>query len=246
MKIFALADLHLSFSCPGKDMNVFGPLWDNYHEKIKDNWQRVVAKDDLVLIPGDICWAMKLEEALIDLAFIDSLNGTKVLIRGNHDYWWPSISKLEKLPFNSLKFIHNNALLINDVAFCGTRLWDSNEFSFKDYIQFIDNPRAKEKSPVDNEKIFDSELKRLELSISQLSKEAKIKIALVHYPPIGKDLKQTKASKMFEEAGISHVCFGHLHNLKTRLNPYGQARGVTYHFVAADEVNFLPQLILEI
>lgn len=243
MKIFALADLHLSLSCPGKDMNVFGPLWDNYHEKIKNQWQSVVSDQDLVLIPGDISWAMKLDEALVDLAFIDKLNGTKVLIRGNHDYWWPSLAKLQKLPFKTLKFIHNNALLINGVGLCGTRLWDSHEFNFQDYIQFKDNPRAKEKVAVDREKIFDSELKRLELSVSQLSQEAKIKIALVHYPPLGKDLKQTKASKIFEDAGISHVCFGHLHNLNKSLNPYGTARGVSYHFVAADAVNFTPQLM---
>ena len=226
-------------------MKVFGPKWVEYHQKIQSNWQNVVSKDDLVLIPGDISWAMKLEEAMIDLAFIDSLNGTKVLIRGNHDYWWPSLAKLQKLPFSTLHYIHNNALLINGIGLCGSRLWDSDEFSFKEYTQYVDNPKAKPKEPVDNQKIFDAELKRLELSMSQLSNEAKIKIALVHYPPIGKDLKETKASHLFEAAGISHVCFGHLHNLKKSPNPYGTARGVTYHFVAADEVDFTPQLILD-
>ncbi len=246
MNIYCLADLHLSISHPQKDMKVFGPLWEDYHQKIHDHWQACVKKEDLVLIPGDICWAMSLEEAMQDLAFIDKLNGQKVLIRGNHDYWWPSLAKLEKLPFKSLKFIHNNALLIHGVGLCGSRLWDSEEFSFDEYINYRPNPQARPKASFDDAKIFDNEISRLERSISQLSPEAQVKIALCHYPPIGKDLKPTRCSSLFETAGISHVCFGHLHNLKNTMNPWGSSRGVTYHFCAADEVNFTPQKILSL
>jgi predicted phosphohydrolase len=227
-------------------MKVFGPAWENYHEKIKQHWEEIVHPQDIVLIPGDISWAMHLEEALLDLAFIDQLKGTKIMIRGNHDYWWPSLQKLQKLPFKSIHYIHNNALLIKGIGFCGTRLWDSPEFNFSEFINFKDNPRQKEKPPQDNLKIFESELKRLELSISFLDKSAQHKIALVHYPPIGADLKESLCSKIFEQNQIEHVCFGHLHNLKKSLNPYGQARGVTYHFCSADEVNFTPQEILNL
>jgi predicted phosphohydrolase len=225
-------------------MKVFGPAWENYHQKIQDNWQRIVKDEDLVLIPGDISWAMHLHEALIDLEFIDKLKGQKILIRGNHDYWWPTLSKLEKLPFKTIRYIHNNALSFHGVGICGTRLWDSHEYSFGQYVDFKENPHAKEKVPSDNERIFENELRRLEMSIAALPQDSKIKIAMVHYPPIGKDLKQSRCSKLFEENGITQVCFGHLHNLKQKLNPYGSARGVTYHFCAADEVDFTPQKML--
>lgn len=224
-------------------MGVFGPAWHNYHQKIQAHWQQVVSDDDLVLIPGDICWAMQLQEALQDLAFIDQLKGTKVMIRGNHDYWWPSLAKLQKLPFKTLNYIHNNALHLKGVSLCGTRLWDSSEFNFQAYSQYVDNPRSQQKAPVDNDKIFDVEIKRLELSIQALPQLECLKLALVHYPPLGKDLAPSKASTLFEQAGISHVCFGHLHNMKTTLMPYGTARGVSYHFCSADAVNFTPQLI---
>lgn len=227
-------------------MKLFGPLWEDYHQKIANNWNKVVTEHDIVLIAGDISWAMKLEEAMQDLDFIDKLRGTKILIRGNHDYWWPSLSKLQKLPFKTLHFIQNNAVIIQGVGFCGTRLWDSDEFSFSDFVQYKENPKAKVKEPVDDKKIFESELARLKLSIAQLPKDISLKIALVHYPPIGKDLKSTACSKIFEESGISHVCFGHLHNLKKKITPYGSARGVTYHFSACDEVDFTPQLILDL
>jgi len=244
LKIYALADLHLSLSHPDKDMKVFGPLWEDYHQKIKTHWLSTISDEDLVLIPGDISWAMKLESAMIDLEFIESLPGKKVLIRGNHDYWWPSLSKLEKLPFKTLTFLHNTACEFHGIGICGSRLWDSDEYSFHEFINFRENPKQREKQDLDDKKIFESELKRLELSISCLPKHVHTKIAMVHYPPIGKDLKPSKCSHIFEASGISHVCFGHLHNLKTSLIPWGQARGVTYHFCSADEVNFQPQLIM--
>lgn len=224
-------------------MKIFGPLWEDYHEKIQKNWQRIVHPDDIVLVPGDISWAMNIDDAMKDLNFIESLNGQKILIRGNHDYWWPSLSKLEKLPFKTLHFIHNSAIVMNGVGFCGSRLWDTSEFSFSKFINFRENPKQREKQPADDHKIFESEIHRLEMSISKLPQDLQLKIALVHYPPIGKDLLPSRCSSIFEKAGIKHVCFGHLHNLKESINPYGSARGVTYHFCSADEVNFTPQLI---
>lgn len=225
-------------------MKIFGERWENYHQKIYERWQDTVHHDDLILIPGDISWAMKLEDAMMDLEFIDQLKGTKVLIRGNHDYWWPSMAKLEKLPFQSLKYIHNNALLIKEIAICGTRLWDSSEYNFQQYVNFRENPKKKPKQDVDHEKIFQDELRRLEMSISQMAKAAPYKIAMTHYPPIGKDLNPSKCSKLFEDNHIQHVCFGHLHNLNQSLIPWGSARGVTYHFCSADEIDFKPQKIL--
>lgn len=242
--IYAIADLHLSLSNKDKDMKIFGPKWENYHEKIEKNWQAIVKPEDLVLIPGDISWAMKLENAMIDLEFIERLNGTKVLIRGNHDYWWPSLKKLEALPFKTLHFIQNNSFIFHNVAICGTRLWDTHEFDFADYIQYKENPKEKKKEPQDDEKIFLSELERLKLSIQTLPKDDKLRIAMLHYPPLGKSLNETSVSKMLEGAHIQYACFGHLHNLKTSILPFGEARGVKYIFCSADEIDFIPQKIL--
>ena len=122
-KIWALADLHLAHSVPSKNMAVFGPVWEGYMDKMAASWKELVKPDDLVLLPGDITWAMKLEEAKIDLAWIDSLPGTKVLIRGNHDYWWSSAKKMSEMFPPSVHFIHNNAYHFNDIAIGGSRLW---------------------------------------------------------------------------------------------------------------------------
>ena len=128
MTIWALADLHLSFGVPDKEMDVFGPKWKNHPEKIRANWEKLVKPDDLVLLPGDISWGMHPEEALPDLNWIDSLPGTKVMIRGNHDYWWTSISKVEKVLPKSIHVIQNNIYRWKDVIICGARLWDTEEY----------------------------------------------------------------------------------------------------------------------
>ena len=256
MAIWAIADLHLAFGNPGKSMEAFGPKWKNYAEKLRTAWEQHVNSDDLVLIAGDISWAMKLKKALIDLEWIDALPGQKLLLRGNHDYWWPTSSKLRAALPPSISFIHNNAFNWNDVTIGGTRLWDTSEYSFEELIEFVENPLARkktaselEKQKEENERIFQRELGRLRMSLEKLSSEAKTRIALTHYPPIGPPaegkIRQTLASRILEEFQIDICIFGHLHNVKEKsLEPTNRIRGVKYIFTSADYLDFCPIKVL--
>ncbi len=247
MKIWALSDPHLCFGAPKKSMEVFGPAWKNYTDKISANWLDCIEKEDLVLIPGDISWAMRLEEALIDLAWIDALPGHKIILRGNHDYWWSSKTKLAKAMPSSIQCIHNDAILWQDVAIGGSRLWDTYEYKFNDYIDFRENPLQKKPLEENSEKqevIFLRELERLKLSLKQLSPLARIRIALTHYPPIGPHLTPSRASEILEQFQIQYCVFGHLHNVKRQALPFGLARGVQYVFTSCDYLDFKPLRIL--
>ncbi|HSX04497.1 MAG TPA: metallophosphoesterase [Rhabdochlamydiaceae bacterium] len=248
MTIWALSDPHLSFGAPGKSMEAFG--WKNYQERIKSAWEKEVSPDDLVLLPGDISWAMKLQDALIDLMWIDALPGTKLLLKGNHDYWWPTSQKLSSALPPSIKFVYNNAFKWKDVAIGGSRLWDTDEYHFDAFVEYAFNPMATkepidvEKSMEEDRKIFDRELERLKLSLSQMDPKAKFRIAMTHYPPIGADLRPSRASKILEDAGIEICVFGHLHNVRKGELPFGEARGVRYIFASCDYIDFNPVKIL--
>lgn len=245
MKIWAIADLHLCFGAPDKSMEAFGAPWANYIHRIEENWKKSIAPGDLVLIAGDITWAMKLEEAMKDLEWIDALPGTKVLMKGNHDYWWPSNKKLgEALP-PSLHFVNNNAFTYKDVTIGGSRLWDTKEYSFADSIHFVESPLVKEK-PLDvesMERIYTRDLERLCLSLTQLDPNASYRIAMTHYPPIGADLKPSRASNILEEFNINVCVFGHLHNVKKDKRMFGEKNGILYLYTAADYLNFEPMLV---
>jgi len=231
-------------------MEVFGPSWERYSEKIQFSWLKQVRQEDLVLIPGDISWAMRLEEALVDLNWIDQLPGTKLLLKGNHDYWWPSSAKLRAALPSSMQFIYNNSFNWKEVTIGGARLWDTEEYAFDSFIEIQENPHAKPKSFIQMEKqkqedvkIFERELERLKLSLKQLNPHAKVRIALTHYPPIGADLRPSRTSKILEEHKINICVFGHLHNVRKRTLPFGEARGVRYLFSSADYLDFAPIFI---
>lgn len=247
MSVWVLSDPHLAFGVPEKTMEAFGPAWRDYAARIKAHWEERISQEDLILIPGDISWAMHLNEALIDLQWIDALPGTKVILRGNHDYWWSSSSKLSKIMPPSIHFIHNNIFLWKGIAIGGSRLWDTPEYSFGAFIEFQENPKARTKTPEDlakgkeeEERIFVRELERLTLSLSQLPKEAKMKIAMTHYPPIGAELAPSRASEILESFGIDLCVFGHLHNVRKGSLPFGEARGVKYIFASCDYLDFIP------
>lgn len=245
MKIWALADLHLPFGAPGKTMEVFGPAWENYTMRIEENWKKKVGEEDLVLIAGDISWAMKIEDAIVDLKWIDALPGKKVILKGNHDYWWPSNKKLKEVLPPSISFINNTAVTIGDVTIGGVRLWDSDEYNFNEYITFQENPLAKEK-PLDPEKrkrIFERDLDRLRSSLKQMDPKASYRIAMVHYPPISADLKDSKVSKILEENQINVCIFGHLHNVIKERPLFGEKNKIRYLFTSADYLEFDPMLV---
>lgn len=247
MTIWALSDLHLAFGAPDKTMEAFGPTWKNYAERIAAHWKEMISPEDLVLIPGDISWAMTEDAAKADLMWIDALPGTKVILKGNHDYWWPSNAKLAKLLPASIHFINNNTLVWGDAAIGGSRLWDTDEYSFNAYIDIQPNPRARIKTEEDlskekeeEKRIFSRELDRLRSSLSQLDPKAKTRIALTHYPPIGEDLAPSKASQILEEFKIDVCVFGHLHNVRKGTLPFGSARGIRYIFASCDYLDFIP------
>lgn len=249
-RIWAIGDLHLSFGVQNKSMDVFGPQWEKHAEKIAINWKSTIHPDDLVLVPGDLSWAMKIDEVVPDLQWVHELPGTKVMIKGNHDYWWGSLSKIAPVLPPSIHLIQNNAFHWKDIAVGGARLWDTPEYSFGQFIEFRENPRAKAQD-VDtlaqeefSQKLFDRELERLKMSLKLLDPQAKIRIAMTHYPPIGADLAVSRAAHILEEYQIQVCVFGHLHNLKAGLDLFGAARGVRYLLASCDYIHFQPIAVI--
>jgi len=251
MAVWAIADLHLAFGVPSKTMEVFGPAWHGYASKIEKNWKELVRPDDLVLIPGDICWAKDLKEAQPDLLWIDALPGTKLLLKGNHDYWWGSSAKLKATLPASIHFIYNSAFHWQDVAIGGTRLWDSEEYNFNAFIEMQENIKSvnvptipKEELLGEQRKIFQRELERLKLSLSQMDEQVKYRIAMTHYPPIGADLRPSLTSMILEKYRIQTCLFGHLHNIRRGTLPFGEARGIRYILTSADYLDFIPVKVI--
>ncbi len=251
MTIWAIADLHLSFGTPGKEMSLFGSSWHDHEKRIEAHWKECIKDDDLVLIAGDISWALKLEEAIPDLEWIHQLPGTKVLIRGNHDYWWTSLKKMQNACPPSIHFIQNNCFIWQEHttegarlwAICGARLWDYT-FSFGSFVDFQSNPKEnkkeKKEDPGEREKIYARELQRLELSLQSIPSHIEKRIAMVHYPPVDATLHPSPTSDLLEKYGIQTCLFGHLHSLRANSLPFGQARGVRYLLTACDYLNFAP------
>ncbi len=246
MSIWTLSDLHLAISKPSKDMGFFGPSWEGYMEKIKDNWLTFIRPEDLVLIPGDISWAMTLEEAKVDLSWIDNLPGVKLILKGNHDYWWASSSKMKMAMPPSIHFIYNNAFNWKGVTIGGSRLWDTTEYRFSSFIEYKENPKEKKgpSAPEVDQKVFQKELERLRSSLKELDPKASLRIAMVHYPPIGADLADSAVSAILEEFRIDVCVFGHLHSVLKGSLPFGTKNGIRYVFASCDYLEFKPVCIL--
>jgi len=250
MKIWALSDLHLNLGTPDKEMAVFGPIWEHHMEKIEINWRRLVTPDDLVLIAGDLSWAMKLEQALADLEWVDRLPGTKLLLKGNHDYWWPSSRKLSHILPPSIHFIHRTVFNWNGVTIGGARLWEMEELSFDTYIEFRPNPKEKVKDPQEmerikarNQKIFQKEKDHLKESLKQLDPKASCRIAMTHYPPVEPTLKTSSISEIFEQFHVNISLFGHLHQVKKNKPLFGEKNHVRYLLTSSDYLQFTPYLV---
>ncbi len=194
MKIFAIADLHLD-SKKEKPMNIFGDNWTNHEEKIMENWKATVGDDDLVLIPGDISWAVKLDEAIDDLQKIDELPGTKIIGKGNHDYWWSTSNKLDKLGLKSVKFLKNNSYEFDGAVICGTRGWDTMEEHSEDE---------------NNEKIYLREMNRLKLSLESAAKSKNALIAMLHYPPFDSNGLPNEFFEILKEYNVQ-MCLSLIH-----------------------------------
>ena len=226
MQIYAIADLHLSLTSE-KPMDVFGEAWRDHTEKLERNWRARVSEDDLVLIPGDISWAMQLQAALPDLSFIGSLPGKKILLKGNHDYWWSAIGRVRAALPEGMRALQNDAIVEGNIGICGSRGWlcpGSVNFSQED------------------QKIYLRELDRLSLSLQSLP-EVEIKIAMLHFPPFLEKDRASGVTERLERAGVNIAVYGHLHGEANRNAFEGEKNGVVYHCVAADKLNFVPKLI---
>lgn len=226
MRIYAIADLHLSLST-GKPMDVFGEAWRDHAGKLEQNWRSLIGEDDLVLIPGDISWAMRLSDALPDLAFIGRLPGKKILLKGNHDYWWSAIGRVRAALPPGMRALQNDAIAEGGVGICGTRGWLC--------------PGASAFAETD-EKIYRRELDRLRLSIAALP-EAHTRIAMLHFPPFCEKEGGSGFTELLEAAGVKTVLYGHLHGEANRTAFEGERNGVRYHCVAADKLDFRPKEI---
>ena len=225
MKVFAIGDLHLPGSLD-KTMDMFGSHWEGHWDKIRMDWQKRVQPTDLVLLPGDISWAMKLEEAGQDLAEIHEMPGTKVMIRGNHDFWWSSLSKMFAALPPSILPLQNQAHRVGDFVVCGTRGWTCpSDAAFKQ----------------EDKKIYDREVGRLELSLKaaqKLSDQGTSLLAMIHYPPFNERREESGFTQLFREYGVRQVVYGHLHGKSLQFAFEGELNGVSYTLVSCDHLGF--------
>ncbi len=228
MRVFAIADPHLSRADP-KPMTIFGEGWAGHPERFFRGWRETVGPGDLVLVPGDVSWAMTLAGALPDLLDIAALPGQKVLLRGNHDYWWPSLTKLRAALPEGMFALQNDALRLGSVVVAGTRGWvvpGSGDFTPED------------------EKIYTRELGRLQLSLAAAKKirqPGDRLVVMLHYPPTNLRLEPSGFTELLAGAGADAVVFGHLHGERRAVEMVGDTPA---HLVAADAISFAPKLIL--
>jgi predicted phosphohydrolase len=231
MRLFAIGDLHLSGG-DDKPMDVFGPQWDRHFLRIRENWLNLVRDEDTVLIPGDISWAMQLKDAQEDLETIGSLPGHKILCKGNHDYWWNSISRLRSVLPASVTALQHSAADLGETVVCGTRGW---------MFPTEDTPLNAQ-----DEKIFRRETERLRLALDEAAARAAGRplIVMMHYPPLLNTEKDTPFTALMEEYGVYAAVYGHLHGAGIQNGYSGEHRGVRYHLVSCDSIGFSPKIIM--
>ena len=234
MSIYAIGDLHLSFET-NKPMNVFGENWDNYEEKLQQSWNEIIKEDDTVLIPGDFSWATYLKDTLQDFQYLNNLTGKKVLLKGNHDYWWTTLKSMREFlnqnNFTNIDFIFNSSYECDEAMIVGTRGWAFNETENSD-------------------KMLKREASRLELSIKdaiQKSNNKKI-ICMMHYPPITKNMIEIKQKSEYLEIlkkyNITECIYGHLHGNSHNEAVEGNVDGINLKLVSSDYLEFKPIKIL--
>lgn len=233
MAIFTIADLHLSFS-EDKPMDIFGELWNKHEEKIKQNWIEKINENDLVVLPGDFSWSMQLEDTYKDFEFLENLPGRKVLLKGNHDYWWTTLAKMNKFVqennFTTISFLQNNSMEFENTIIAGTRGWIIND--------------------IENQKIINRELERLKLSLQdaqnkliKCNQEKEI-IVFMHYPPITyqaiNSLEILKFVEIMKQYNVKRCYYGHLHSDSIKTAVEGKVQGIEFKLVSCDYLNFNP------
>ncbi len=234
MSLFTIADTHFSLRVP-KPMDIFGARWIRWTEKICDNWKATVSDGDTVIVPGDISWGMAMEEAEDDLKLLDSLPGEKIIGRGNHDYWWGTVAKMEKmfsdLGITSIKILHNNAFEREGSVICGSRGW------------FMDEKSAPKDA--DYDKIVAREAARLRLSLDAGTKlgEEKRKLVFFHFPPFFEPFICREIIDVLHEYDVKECFFGHIHG-KYDVPQSTEFEGIRFTLISSDYMNFVPYKIL--
>ena len=226
MSIYVIADLHLSFNAE-KPMNVFGDKWQDYEEKLKNNWIAKVKPEDVVILPGDFSWCTYLEETYNDFAYLESLPGKKIILKGNHDYWWTTLTSMRRYikenNFETIDFLFNNSYCFDNKIIVGTRGWNITDF--------------------ENQKIIDREVARLELSIqdgiNKFGKDKEI-IVFLHYPPITKEIKKSPFWEIMKKYNIRKCYYGHLHGVAHNDAQEGMIDNIKLKLISSDYLNFNP------
>ena len=235
MNLYAISDLHLSFG-QNKPMEIFGENWENHEQKIKENWEEVVKEEDLILLPGDFSWAMYLKDTYKDFEYLNNLPGKKILVRGNHDYWWETLTKMQKYleenNFKNIEFIQNNSYLYEDKIICGTRGWTVGASNFG-------LPGSK---PVQDRKILKRENLRLELSlkdgIQKYGEDKEIAVCM-HYPPFN-DLEEQEMNFIhtMKKYNVKKCIYGHIHGKPFNGKIEGDFQGIDLKLVSSDYLDF--------
>ena len=226
MRLFAISDLHLSFSS-NKPMDIF-PGWEDYQKRLYDNWQKTVSPEDTVVVAGDVSWGISLDESLEDLKFLNSLNGKKILIKGNHDFWWSTAAKLnaffDENSLNTLSILYNNAYFDGERAVCGTRGWVYDGTGEKDI------------------KIINRECGRLAFSLKAAKNVGAKPIVFLHYPPAYGDFVCEEIVEVLKEYNIDRVYYGHIHG-GAAYKTVPEYSNIALKVISADRVGFTPVLV---
>ncbi len=219
MKVYAISDLHLSINNP-KPMNIFGEEWDNYLDDI-ENSMKSVGDGDLVLLAGDLSWAMKLEDAVPDLEYIGGFPGIKIITRGNHDYWWDSIGAVRSALPHNVYAIQNDCIKFGNVIVCGSRGWSNDDKSEKGV------------------KLYARELIRMEMSLKAMEKirqDGDRVIFMIHYPPFNVRFESSEVTDLFEKYSVDAVVYGHLHGRDCRAKTFLEKNGIGYYLTSCDQI----------
>lgn len=226
MAIYTIGDLHLSLGCE-KPMDIF-PGWQGYMEKLEHHWNTLVRPEDTVVLAGDTSWAMKLEDTAADFSFLQRLPGQKLLLKGNHDYWWTTVKKMERFlqenGFDRLHILHNNSILAEGLAVCGTRSWMFD----------VGEPH--------DEKVMNRELGRLRASL-EAAPEGAERVAFLHYPPVYPNANAQQVIDLLKEYNVKRCFYGHLHGNAIRFAVQGMVDGIEYRLISADALAFCPYKI---
>ncbi len=225
MSLFSISDLHLSFS-KIKPMDMFGSNWENHPEKIKTNWNNLIRPADTVLIPGDISWAVNLKQLAPDLAFLHDLPGTKIIVSGNHDFWWDSTAQLNDM-YDDMTFLKNSYVPYGNIAICGTKGWlCPNDTYFKE---------------TDN-KLYVREVNRLKRSLDMAVENGFTEIILMlHFPPTNDKKEPSGFTDLIQYYPVKKVVYGHLHSVDSfDASLKGWIDGIEYVLVSSDYLDFVP------